>query len=327
MNTAQATANILIEALPYIRRFSGKSIVIKFGGAAMVDEELRHNFARDIVLLQYVGIKPVIVHGGGPQISRMLNELQIPTQFVDGHRVTDRASMDVVEMVLAGKINKEIVALINNEGGRAVGISGKDGSLAQATPHALRRTAADGQTEHVSLGQVGTLTARDINPAILTTLENSSYVPIIAPIAVGVDGLSLNINADTMAGAVASALKAEKLILLTDTPGVLVAEQTVTGLAPEDVHRLMNDGSITGGMIPKVTCCLDALHHGVRRTHIIDGRVPHAVLLEMFTDDGVGTLISYEFDSKRRTEVRIDPDSPPTPEIPGQISGGNTSGV
>ncbi|MCB1325108.1 MAG: acetylglutamate kinase [Spirochaetales bacterium] len=265
----------------------------------MIEEKLRLDFARDVVLLQYVGIKPVIVHGGGPQISRMLEELNIPTHFVDGHRFTDQASMDVVEMVLAGKINKEIVALINGQGGRAVGISGKDGGLARARLHQLRRRGKDGVEEEVSLGQVGTLDAGEINPALLTALESNSYVPVVAPIATGDDGVSLNINADTMAGAVASALRAEKLILLTDTPGVLIDGQTITGLSQEDVERHKADGAISGGMLPKVDCCVSALRHGVRRAHIVDGRVPHALLLEIFTNEGVGTLISNEFDRKR----------------------------
>lgn len=292
-------AEILLEALPYIRRFTGKTIVIKFGGAAMESQGLARQFARDIVLLQHVGIKPVIVHGGGPQISRLLKELNIPSEFVDGHRITDQAAMDVVEMVLAGKINKDIVALINNEGGRAAGISGKDGSLALAEPHSLTRTNDAGQTEEVSLGRVGRISKDGINPEILKALEDNSYVPVIAPVATDDQGNSLNINADTMAGAVASSLKAEKLMLLTDTPGVLVDGETVTGLGPDDVSRLKKTGKITGGMIPKVDCCLQSLSSGVNRTHIIDGRIPHAVLLEIFTDRGVGTLISNDFDKNR----------------------------
>lgn len=292
-------AEILLEALPYIRRFTGKTIVIKFGGAAMESDELARHFARDIVLLQHVGIKPVVVHGGGPQITKLLKDLNIPSEFVDGHRITDAASMDVVEMVLAGKINKGIVAMINNEGGRAAGISGKDGSLATAEPHSLTRTNDAGLTEEVSLGRVGNINRDGINPEILKALESNSYVPVIAPVATDREGNSLNVNADTMAGAVASALKAEKLILLTDTPGVLVDGVTVTGLGPEDVQRLKTSGKITGGMIPKVDCCLQSLYNGVNRTHIIDGRIPHAVLLEIFTDRGVGTLISNDFDKNR----------------------------
>lgn len=292
-------AEILLEALPYIRRFSGKTIVIKYGGAAMASADLSRQFARDIVLLQHVGIKPVIVHGGGPQISQLLGDLNISSEFVDGHRVTDAAAMDVVEMVLAGKINKGIVALINNEGGRAAGISGKDGNLATAEPHSLTRTNDAGHTEEVSLGRVGRISKDGINPEILRTLEESSYVPVIAPVATDDEGNSLNINADTMAGAVAASLKAEKLILLTDTAGVLVGGETVTGLGPAEVQRLKDRGEISGGMIPKVDCCLQSLYGGVNRTHIIDGRIPHAVLLEVFTDRGVGTLISNDFDPNR----------------------------
>lgn len=292
MIQAQKRVEILLEALPYIRRFAGCTIVIKFGGAAMVKDELSHAFARDIVLLQYVGIKPVIVHGGGPQISQMLKELKIPTEFVDGHRVTNSASMDVVEMVLAGKINKSIVALINKEGGCAVGISGKDGHLAKAKPHSLTNSGG----EQIPLGQVGSLNKDDINSKILSSLENNGFVPVIAPVAVGPDGESLNINADTMAGAVASSLGATKLVLLTDTPGIIVDEKTATGLGINSVLKLKKKGIISGGMLPKVDCCLNALENGVQRTHIIDGRIPHSLLLEVFTDSGVGTLISKEFD-------------------------------
>lgn len=292
-------AQVLLEALPYIRRFRGRTIVVKFGGAAMENEDLHRRFARDITLLQMVGIKPVIVHGGGPQINRMLDQLQIPTQFVDGHRITDEASMAVVEMVLCGKINKEIVALINHEGGRAAGVSGKDGGLAQAHPHSLNRRDESGGEEQISLGMVGTVGSEDIDPAILRALEQNDFVPVIAPVAADEAGRSLNVNADTMAGAVASALRAEKLILLTDTPGVLVDKKTVTGLSPRDVERMKAEGLISGGMLPKVDCCLQALLSGVKRTHIIDGRVPHALLLEVFTDRGVGTLISNDFDREK----------------------------
>lgn len=296
MTLDNSRAEVLIEALPYIRRFRGKSIVIKFGGAAMEDDELHRMFARDISLLQLVGVKPVVVHGGGPQITRMLKELNIATQFVDGHRITDAASMDVVEMVLCGRINKEIVAHINHEGGAAVGISGKDGGLAEATPHMLHKTNEHGEEEMVSLGQVGAVSPENIDPSVLRALEDRDYVPVVAPVAADAEGRSMNVNADTMAGAIASALRAEKLILLTDTRGVLVDGETVTGLSPQDVERLKREGKITGGMIPKVDCCVQALLGGVRRTHIVDGRVPHALLLELFTDKGVGTLISNDFD-------------------------------
>jgi acetylglutamate kinase len=287
-------AEILLEALPYIRKFHDKTIVIKFGGAAMKDPSLYESFARDVVLLQYVGMRPVIIHGGGPQINRLLDSLNIKSHFVDGHRVTDEPAMEVVEMVLAGPVNKEIVNRINREGGRAVGLTGKDALLAHGSRHTIRKTAPDGSVSEVDLGRVGTVNAGEINAGILDLLQKNGYIAVIAPIAVDADGKSLNVNADTMAGAVAGALGAEKLILLTDTPGVLVDGATVTGLSPGDVRRLIEEGSITGGMIPKVECCLDAMEHGVRRTHIIDGRVPHALLLEILTDSGVGTLITGE---------------------------------
>ena len=291
---AEASIPALLEALPYIRKYSGKTIVIKYGGAAMDKADLRDSFARDITLLQYVGMKPVIVHGGGPQINQLLKDLNIQSEFIDGHRVTDKSAMDVVEMVLAGNVNKSIVALINKEGGKAVGISGKDGNLAEASLHTINRKNTEGQTEQVSLGRVGSVNFSDIRPHVIRSLEDAGYVPVIAPVAVDKNGDSLNINADTMAGAIASALKAEKLILLTDTPGVMKDGATLTGLRPDDVRRLIDDGTIKGGMIPKVTCCLEALDAGVRRTHIIDGRVKHATLLEILTDTGVGTLITSE---------------------------------
>lgn len=283
-------AHLLLEALPYIQRFAGKIIVVKYGGAAQTDASLRAGFARDVVLLKFVGIHPVIVHGGGPQITRMLDVLGIKSTFVDGHRVTDSASMDVVEMMLSGLINKEIVSLIQQAGGRAVGISGKDGCLALARPHHLTKTLEDGRTEEVSLGQVGTI--ERIEPDILHSLIDGGYIPVIAPVSPDADGRSMNINADTMAGEIASALKADKLILLTDTKGVLHGDQVLTGLTPGRVRRLIGEGVIKGGMIPKVECCLNAIDRGVARTHIIDGRVPHALLLEIFTDEGVGTLIT-----------------------------------
>jgi len=233
-----------------------------------------------------------VVHGGGPQVNRTLQELGITTEFVEGHRITDEKVMDVVEMVLAGKINKGIVALINHEGGRAVGISGKDANLARAELHGLERRGQSGQIEKVSLGRVGRVTASTINPALLRTLDESGFVPVIAPVAADENGQSLNVNADTMAGAIASALRAEKLILLTDTPGLQREGETLTRLTPTRIKELISDGTITGGMLPKVNCCLEALSNGVERTHIIDGRVPHSVLLEIFTMQGVGTLIS-----------------------------------
>lgn len=297
-------ASILLEALPYIRRFHQRTIVIKFGGAAMKEEALRRDFATDLVLMQYIGLRPVVVHGGGPQINQLLKDLGIQSEFIDGHRVTDANAMDVVEMVLAGKVNKEIVALVNQAGGRAVGLTGKDGGLAQAKQHYLQRKNDTGGVDEVPLGQVGTLTADDIRPAVITTLEKDGYIPIIAPVAVDEAGRTMNINADTMAGAVAGALKAEKLMLLTDTPGVLHEGKTVTGLKSKDVRELIETGVISGGMIPKVECCLRAIDRGVRRTHIIDGRVAHALLLEIFTDTGVGTLIASDDDEPIAPQAR-----------------------
>ncbi|MBI3394914.1 MAG: acetylglutamate kinase [Spirochaetia bacterium] len=288
-------AEVLLEALPYIRRFSGRTVVIKYGGAAMDKADLQRDFARDVVLLQYVGIRPVIVHGGGPQINKMLADLGIKSTFVKGHRVTDEASMEVVEMVLAGKINKEIASLIESEGGRAVGLSGRDAGVATGTLHGMSDIKADGTTEVLHLGRVGTVSASSISVSFLDTLHGAGYIPVIAPIARDEHGKPLNVNADTMAGAIAGALKAEKLILLTDTRGVLSNNETLTGLSPVRVRELIREGVISGGMIPKVDCCLQAIDDGVARAHIIDGRVPHALLLELFTDTGVGTLISTEF--------------------------------
>lgn len=287
-------AEVLLEALPYIQRFYGRILVIKYGGAAQTDQTLRADFARDVVLLKFVGIHPVIVHGGGPQITKMLDTLKIPTQFIDGHRVTDSASMDVVEMMLSGLINKEIVSLIQQAGGRAVGISGKDGGLALARPHHLSRMKEDGSIEHISLGQVGTI--ERIEPGILHSMIEGGYIPVIAPVSPDADGRSMNINADTMAGKIAAALKADKLILLTDTKGVMRENEVLTGLTPVRVRELIREGVISGGMIPKVECCLNAIESGVARTHIIDGRVPHALLLEIFTDRGVGTLIAGQIE-------------------------------
>lgn len=290
MKEALHKIETLLEALPYIQKFKGKSIVIKYGGAAMNQADLRAQFAQDVVLLRLVGMHPVIVHGGGPQINQLLTDLKIPSEFVDGHRITDEASMEVVEMVLSGSVNKSIVSLINKAGGRAVGISGKDGHLARGILHELEKKTDSG-TEKVSLGRVGTVDINKIDTSILTLLDDSGYIPIIAPVTVDSDGHSLNINADTMAGAIAAALQAEKLILLTDTPGVLHEGKTITGLKFDDVKELINNKIIHGGMLPKVDCCLHAIEHGVNRAHIIDGRVPHALLLEIFTDKGVGTLI------------------------------------
>ncbi len=291
---AKLRAEILLEALPYIRRFAGKTVVIKYGGAAMEQADLSREFARDVTLLQYVGMRPVIVHGGGPQIGRTLAGLGIQSEFVAGHRVTDDRTMEVVEMVLAGTINKHIVSQINAEGGRAVGISGRDGPLARAALHQLEQPGPDGTKTTVNLGRVGSVNGEHINPAIVNTLDQAGFIPVIAPVAAGEDGRSLNVNADTMAGAIASALKAEKLILLTDTPGVLREGKTIERMTPAEVRAEMASGLIAGGMLPKVECCLQALDSGVARAHIIDGRIPHAVLLEIFTQEGVGTLIAQD---------------------------------
>ena len=285
-------ARILLEALPYIQRFHKKTVVIKYGGAAMDKADLRDQFAQDVVLLQYVGIRPIIVHGGGPQINQLLKNLNIESHFVAGHRYTTPETMEVVEMILSGKVNKEIVAQISQAGGRAVGISGKDGALVRARQHRLEERTADGKTQSIDLGLVGDVEA--VEPGVLAALDEKGFIPVIAPVALGESGETLNINADTMAGAIAAALPAEKLILLTDTPGILENGETVTGLTPDRLERLIDNGVIQGGMLPKVECCLRALRQGVKRTHIIDGRVPHALLLEIFTDQGVGTLIMQD---------------------------------
>lgn len=277
-------AQILIEALPYIQKFHGKTIVIKYGGNAMIDDGLKTSFARDVVLMKLVGMNPVIVHGGGPQINGTLERVGKTTEFIDGQRITDAETMDVVEMVLGGLVNKEIVSLINSHGGRAVGLTGKDGSLIQARK--LRSNKAD-----VDYGQVGEVAS--INPAVVETLENQNFIPVIAPIGMSESGATYNINADSVAGALARTLQAEKLILMTNTPGVLDKEASLlTQLQEADVSGLKADEVIVGGMIPKVDCALDAVRGGVKTSHIIDGRVDHALLLEVLTDKGVGTLIT-----------------------------------
>lgn len=275
----------LLEALPYIQRFAGKTVVIKYGGAAMDKADLSDKFAQDIVLLNLCGIKPVIVHGGGPQINQLLDKLGVKSEFIDGHRVTGPQEMAAVEMVLAGDVNKRIVAQIARAGGKAVGISGRDGSLARATKHTLKKG-----NEEIDLGRVGSVDVGGIDYQILTAIQQGGFIPVIAPIAFDEKGDSLNINADTMAGAIASALHAEKLLLLTDTPGVMQDTKTLTRLTPTDVKKLKDSGVISGGMIPKVDCAVSAIEHGVNAAHIIDGRVPHALLLEIFTDSGVGTM-------------------------------------
>ena len=282
-------AEILLDALPYIRRFSGKTFVIKYGGHAMVDEDLKASFAQDIVLLKFVGMNPVIVHGGGPQIGGMLKQLNIESTFVRGMRVTDQATMDVVEMVLVGKINKEIVTLINRHGGRAVGLSGKDGDLLLARK--MNLTVQDeGKRARLDVGLVGEV--RAVNPTVIESLDRSDFIPVIAPVGVGDKGETYNINADLVAGKVAEALHAEKLILLTDVEGIRGTDGAVMPtLDVDNAQHLVRDGIIGEGMIPKVECCIEALRGGVRKTHIIDGRVKHAVLLEIFTREGVGTEV------------------------------------
>ncbi len=289
--SAARIAHVLIEALPYIRRFKGKTLVIKYGGNAMTDDRLKHSFARDIVLLKLVGINPVVVHGGGPQIGNLLQRLGKTSQFVQGMRVTDAETMDVVEMVLGGLVNKEIVNLINQHGGSAVGLTGKDGDLVRAEKISVtQRSAETDEPEIIDLGHVGRV--RSIDPGIVDTLIQSDFIPVIAPIGVGDDGFSYNINADLVAGKMAEVLRAEKLMLLTNTAGILDRQgELLTGLSLPEVDDLIADGTISGGMIPKVNCATDALKGGVKSVHIIDGRVEHAVLLELLTDRGIGTLL------------------------------------
>jgi len=282
-----SVAEILVEALPYIQALDRKTVVIKFGGNAMVDEALKSSFAQDIVLLKQVGVNPVIVHGGGPQIGKLLEQIGKKSRFIEGMRVTDNETMDVVEMVLGGQVNKQIVSLINRHGGRAVGLTGKDGGLITARKMRL----AGGDSESNDLGQVGEV--ESIDPRVVTMLDNDDFIPVIAPIGVGVDGASYNINADLVAGELAQVLGAEKLLLLTNTPGVLDLEgNLLTGLSAADTEDLIASGVIHGGMLPKVRCALNAVKGGVATSQIIDGRIKHSVLLELLTDSGVGTLIN-----------------------------------
>ena len=291
-NDAINTASVLTEALPYIQRFIGKTIVVKFGGNAMEGDELKKNFARDIVLMKLVGMNPVVVHGGGPQIGELLKALDIQSQFIDGMRVTDRRTMDVVEMVLGASVNKEIVSLINHAGGKAIGITGKDGQLIMAKKlNVTRHNPALEAPEIIDMGHVGEV--EHVNVGVIDMLVNSDFIPVIAPIGVDAEGNSYNINADLVAGKIAEYLKAEKLMLLTNVEGLKDKQGNIlTGLATPQVDALIADGTIHGGMLPKIACALDAVKGGVRSAHIIDGRVNHAVLLEIFTDDGVGTLIT-----------------------------------
>jgi len=287
-HNAQAAekARTLAEALPFIKRFHGRTIVVKFGGNAMTDEVLKADFARDVVLLKLVGMNPVVVHGGGPQIESVLARLGMKGEFVQGMRVTDAETMDVVEMVLGGQVNKEVVELINQAGGKAVGLTGQDGAFIRARKMLL--PSKDSGT--IDLGQVGEI--ESIDPAVILTLEQGGFIPVVAPIGTGADGTTYNINADLVAGKLAEILRAEKLVVLTNTPGVLDKDgKLLTGLTPRKIDALVADGTLSGGMLPKISSALDAARNGVKSVHIIDGRVEHAVLLEILTDEGVGTLI------------------------------------
>ena len=290
-SVASNVASVLSEALPYIQRLSGKTIVIKYGGNAMVDEQLKSSFAKDIVLLKQVGVNPVVVHGGGPQIGKMLENIGKESKFIDGMRVTDRETMDVVEMVLGGLVNKDIVNLISQHGGQAVGLTGKDGGLIRAKKLQTSRNSPELEaSEIIDLGHVGEVS--QIDPEVINTLDQGCFIPVVAPIGVGDDGTSYNINADLVAGKLASVLGSEKLLLLTNTAGILDKQgELLTGLSHADVKDRIADGTISGGMLPKVDCAMGAVNSGVKTSHIIDGRVNHAVLLELMTDAGVGTLI------------------------------------
>ena len=293
LSLARATevAQVLSEALPYIQKFAGRTIVVKYGGNAMIDDALKASFARDIVLMQAVGMRPIVVHGGGPQIGELLERLNIESRFVDGMRVTTEETMDVVEMVLGGLVNKEIVNLLNLAGGRAMGLTGKDGQLIRAKQLKIERKSPELEApEIIDIGHVGQV--ESIDTRVLTMLTENDVIPVVAPIGVGPKGESYNINADLVAGKLAEVLNAEKLMLLTNTAGVLdQAGQVVTGLVSDEVRALIDDGTISGGMLPKVACALSAVNAGVNSAHIVDGRVPHSVLLEIFTDQGVGTQI------------------------------------
>ncbi len=291
MQASIERAKVLIESLPYMQEFRRKTVVIKYGGHAMVDDNLKKQFALDIILMKHIGINPVIVHGGGPQINKFLDRLDIKPNYVQGMRVTDGETMDVVEMVLVGKVNKEIVGLINHCGGKAVGLSGRDGDLVCARKLQMSSVVQDNAPpELIDLGRVGQVTK--VNPSVLQSLEREEFIPVIAPVGVGEDGQAYNINADLVAGAIASELNATKLILLTDVAGVKDQESNLlTTIKKQELENLIADGTVAGGMIPKVRCCGDALANGVAKTHIVDGRVEHAILLEMFTHEGVGTQI------------------------------------
>lgn len=294
LNREQAisTATVLAEAMPYIQRFVGKTLVIKYGGNAMTDDRLKQSFARDIVMLKLIGLNPIVVHGGGPQIGDLLEKLQIESHFVNGMRVTDSKTMDVVEMVLGGAVNKEIVGLINSAGGKAIGLTGKDGELLRARKLKVKHKTPEMQApEIIDIGHVGEV--ERVNVKVLEMLVNSDFIPVVAPIGVGEDGSSYNINADLVAGKIAEVLQAEKLILLTNIAGLMDKDgKVLTGLSPKQVDDLIEDGTIYGGMLPKIDCALSAVKSGVTSAHIIDGRVEHSCMLEIFTDEGVGTLIT-----------------------------------
>lgn len=293
MAGALEKASMLVEALPYIKKFYGKTIVIKYGGHAMINDQLKKAVLTDAVLMKYVGMHPVIVHGGGPEITSMLKRVNIESKFVGGLRVTDRETMEIAEMVLVGKINKDIVARINEYGGRAVGLSGRDASLLMAEKKQGRIKGPDGVTEKVDIGFVGEITK--VNPDIVCTLIKEGYIPVVAPVAMGLHGESYNVNADTAASSLAAALKADKLIILTDVEGILKDRTNpgslISTVSRSEVPGLVDQGIIDGGMIPKVECCVRALEEGVQTTHILDGRVPHSILLEVFTDKGIGTMV------------------------------------
>ena len=301
-DSALNTAKVLSEALPYLQRFVGKTIVVKYGGNAMIDEALKKSFARDMVMLKLIGINPIVVHGGGPQIGNLLEKLNIESHFVNGMRVTTSETMDVVEMVLGGLVNKDIVNLINQNGGKAIGLTGKDGQLLHARKlHITQKSPELSKPEIIDIGHVGEVS--HINTSVLDMLTNSDFIPVIAPIGVGDDGASYNINADLVAGKVAEVLRAEKLILLTNIAGLMDKEgKVLTGLTTQQVDDLIADGTIYGGMLPKIQCALDAVHAGVVSAHIIDGRVSHSTMLELFTDVGVGTLIT-----NRRSSIPQEP--------------------
>jgi acetylglutamate kinase len=286
--TPQQEAGILAEALPYIQRFHGKTIVVKYGGNAMTDEKLKQSFAHDVVMLKLVGMNVIVVHGGGPQIESLLSRVGKKGEFIQGMRVTDAETMELVEMVLGGQVNKDVVNLINQAGGKAVGLTGKDGSMIRAKK--LMMSNKDKPEDLIDIGQVGDIMS--IDPALISLLGSQAFIPVIAPIGVGEDGKTYNINADVVAGKIAEVLKAEKLVLLTNTPGVLdKAGNLLTGITPKDIDAMVDDGTLSGGMLPKIGSALDAARSGVKSVHIIDGRVEHALLLEILTDEGVGTLI------------------------------------